>query len=155
MQDFVNWLKNINESVDTKRYGIELNFRSSAKEVLDAYAKITLGFVSAAMKNAGFHVKHVFEEEPYRIIVSNRNWDDGEWTSMVSWNPNQKCFFITKGFYNKDRKTISVQSTHKCNSENAADVVRDLKNVMNDLKSKPDRHVEKLKKVPLKRGPKK
>lgn len=159
MYDFVGWLQNelkqpLQESIDSTRYSIEVNYRSKIKEILDSYSKITLGFVSAALKKSNFHIKHVFEKEPYRILVSSRNWDDGEWVGMISWNPEHQCFIISKGFFNKDRKTVSVQSNNKCASQNAAEIVKDVINLMHDLKGQPDRHIEKLKKVPLKRGPK-
>src|SRR5882672_424810 len=105
MQSFVSWLKSlipVNEA-DT-RYSVEVNYRTKTDEVLKAAAKITLGYVSAALKKAEFHVKQVFEEEPFRIMVSARNWDDGEWVVIVSWNPQEHCYVISKGFYNKLQK---------------------------------------------------
>lgn len=155
MKTFISWLKNppqLNEA-DT-RYSVEVNYRTKTEEVLKTAAKITLGYASAGLKNADFHVKQVFEVEPYRIMVSARNWDDGEWVALVSWNQQHCCYFISKGFYNKDRKTVSVQSSERCEAENASEIVQKVKNIMHDLKGKPDRHVQKLKKVPLKRGPK-
>lgn len=150
MDSFKDWF----ESIDTHRYNIETNFRTKMSEALSAYAKITLGYVSAAMKKNGFHVKHVFETSPLRILVSSRNWDDGEWVGMVSWNAENKCFVVSKGFYNKDRRTVSVQSNQKCNGDSASEIVGELRNLMHGLRDKPDRHVLNLKKVPLKRGPK-
>lgn len=153
--DFLNWLtsqKNLMEA-DT-RYSVEVNFRTRTDEILHNSAKIVLGYASAALKKAEFHVKQVFEEEPLRIMVSARNWDDGEWVCMVSWNPHEKCYVVSKGFYNKDRKSVSVQQSHRSHATNAAEVANEVKNVMHNLKGKPDRHVERLKKVPLKRGPK-
>lgn len=146
----------LNEGASATRYSIEVNYRSKAKEVLQAYAKIALGYVSAALKQNGFHVKHVYDEEPLRIMVSSRNWDDGEWIGIVSFNPNHEggCFVISKGFYNKERKTASIQSSKKCSGDGAAEITKELRNMMHDLKDKPDRHREKLKAVPLKRGPK-
>jgi hypothetical protein len=154
MQTFIGWLKTgmLNEA-DT-RYSVEVNFRTRTPEILHNAAKIVLGYASAALKKAEFHVKQVFEEEPLRILVSTRNWDDGEWTCVVSWNPKECCYVISSGFYNKDRKTISVQKSHKLDAENAAQITDAVRNVMHSLKDVPDRHVEKLKKVPLKRGPK-
>jgi len=156
METFIEWLKRgpINEA-DT-RYSVEVNYRTRADEVLQNYAKICLGYASAALKKSDFHVRQVFEEQPLRILVSSRNWDDGEHVGVVSWNPKQKCYFISKGFWNKDRKSVSIPNgnTKKCESDNAAEIVKDVKNVMHSLKDVPDRHVEKLKAVPLKRGPK-
>lgn len=155
MRTFITWLKtqNIVSEADT-RYSVEVNYRTKTDEVLNHAAKITLGYASAALKKQDFHVKQIFEEEPYRIIVSTRNWDDGEWVSLVSWNPQKRKYIISKGFYNKDRKSVSVQTSKESDAENAAEITAEVRNLMHSLKGTPDRHVEKLKKVPLKRGPK-
>ena len=157
MDTFIQWLKNdevLEEGSDYTRYSIEASYRSNKDEILKAFAKICLGYVSAGMKNANYHVRQVFDQDPVRIMISTRNWDDGEWVAVVSWNPHKRCFIISKGFFNKNRKTVSVQSSKESSAENAADIVKELKNMMFDLKDKPDRHIEKLKKVPLKSGPK-
>lgn len=154
MQTFINWLKNDNIVEADTRYSVEVNFRTRTDEVLKHAAKITLGYASAALKKMDFHVKQVFEQDPLRIIVSSRKWDDGEWVGVVSWNPDHKCYVISKGFYNKDRKSISVQGSKHCDAENASEIVSQIKNLMHNLKDQPDRQVEKLKRVPLKRGPK-
>jgi hypothetical protein len=154
MQTFISWLKSINISESDSRYSVEVNFRTKTDEVLHQAAKITLGYASAALKKADMHVRQVFEEKPLRIMVSARNWDDGEWVVLVSWNPDNKHYVISKGFYNKDRKSVSVQQTKVSHAENAAEIANDVKNMMHSLKDTPDRHVQKLKKVPLKRGPK-
>lgn len=147
----------LTEGSTSTRYSVEVNFRSKTKEVLKAYAKIVLGYVSAAIKQNGYHVKHVYDEEPLRILVSSRNWDDGEWIGFVSFNPDHDggCFVVSKGFYNKDRKTVSKQSSKKCDGDSAAEITKELRNVMHSFKGQKDRHREKLKAVPLKRGPKK
>ena len=144
------------ESSTATRYSVEVNYRSNIKEVLESFAKIALGYVSAAMKQNGYHIKHVYEEKPIRILVSSRNWDDGEWVGIVTFNPEHDggSFVISKGFYNKDRKTTSIQSTHKCSGDSAADITKELRNLMHGFKDVPDRHQEKLKGVPMKRGPK-
>ncbi len=151
---FIRLIPNLTESADSTRYSVEINYRTTADEALEAYAKISLGYVSAGIKQHNFHVKHVYTEKPVRILVSSRNWDDGEWVVVVSWNPEHKCFICSKGFYNKDRRTVSVQSSEKCEHDNAAEITKHIYNLMHDLKGKPDRHQEKLKPVPLKRGPK-
>jgi len=155
MQTFINWLKNGTLIEADTRYSVEINFRTKTDEVLKHAAKITMGYASAALKKLDYHVKQVFEEEPFRILISARHWDDGEWVGVVSWNPKEKCYIISRGFYNKDRKSVSVQKSEKCDVENAAEIVKEVKNLMHSLKNEPDRHVEKLKKVPLKTGPKK
>jgi hypothetical protein len=155
METFIGWLKSQNQlSESDTRYSVEVNYRTRTEEVLHNAAKITLGYVSAGLKKADFHVRQVFEEQPLRILVCARNWDDGEWVAVVSWNPEHTCYVISRGFYNKDRKTVAVQSSHKSNAESAAQIASEVKNLMHSLKDQPDRHVLKLKKVPLKTGPK-
>lgn len=144
------------EATTASRYAVDVNFRSQIKEILEAYAKIALGFVSAGLKQNGYHVKHVFQESPLRILISTRNWDDGEWIGVVSFNPKHDggSFIISKGFFNKDRKTVSIQSSKKCNGDSAAEITKEVRNLMHGLKNEKDRHLEKLKPLPLKRGPK-
>lgn len=144
----------LTEAVETSRYSVEINYRTTGSEVLDGFAKICLGYVSAALKKYGYHTKHVFDEKPIRLLVSSRNWDDGEWTGVITWHQDHKCFVISKGFYNKDRRSVSIQSSKKCDGQSAADLTKELHNQMHHLKDQPDRHVSKLKPVPLKRGPK-
>lgn len=152
----LNLKENLLESSDNTRYSVEVNYRTKPDEVLESFAKIALGYISAGIKQHNFHVKHVFADKPLRILVSSRNWDDGEWSIVVSWNDEHRCFVISKGFYNKDRKTVSVQSSEKCKGENAADITKQVYNMLHDLKGKPDdtKRRLKLKPVPLKRGPK-
>lgn len=175
MKSFKSWLENKNvenfaelcknyfdstlkntliESVETSRYSVEVNYRTTTDEALEGFAKITLGYVSAALKKHGYHTKHVFTEKPLRLLVTARNWDNGEHTGLVTWNPAHKCFIVSQGFYNKDRKTVSITSSKKCSGDNAADISKELHNIIHSLKDKPNRHQEPLKPVPLKRGPK-
>jgi len=142
------------EAVETSRYAVEVNYRTTAKEASEGFAKIALGYVSAALKNAGFHTKHVFTEKPLRLMVSTRNFDDGEWVGIVAWNQEHNCFVISQGFYNRLRKTVSVQNTKKCTGDNASDVAKELTNMVHHLKNQPDRHQDKLKPVRLQPGPK-
>jgi hypothetical protein len=149
--------ENILEYASSTRYSVEVNFRTKPKEALNAFAKIALGYVSAAMKQRDFRIKAVFEQEPYRIIASSRNWDDGEWDGMVYFLPDYQggTFMLAKGFYDERAKTIRIQGSPKiCDGDSAAEITKELFNLMNSLKGKPDRHLEKLKSVPLKRGPK-
>jgi hypothetical protein len=155
MKTFENWIfKQLNESASNTRYSVEVNYRTSSKEAMEGFAKIALGYVSATLKGNDYHVKQVFDEEPLRIIVASRNFDDGEWVGIASWNPNQNCFIVSKGFYNKDRKTVSIQGSKQCSGKSASEIARELLNHMHSLKGQKDRHKEKLKPVPLKRGPK-
>lgn len=169
MQEFSHWLlKNtVKEDTNLKdwsnlyletnstasRYSVEVNFRSKTKEVLEAYAKIVLGYVSAAMKQNNYHVKHVYEQPPVRILISSRNWDDGEWVGIVLWNTEHSCFVIAKGFYNKEKRTVSIQSQQKC-GDSAAEITVELRNMMHQLKDVKDRYQEKLKPIKMKTGPK-
>lgn len=155
MKDFHGWLtdKSILSEADT-RYSVEVNYRTKTEEVLDHAAKIILGYASAALKKADFHVKQVFEESPNRILVSARNWDDGEWVSVASWNPHHNAYVLSKGFYNKDRKSVSIKDSKICDCGNASELVKEITNLMHQLKDEPDRHIQKLNPVPLKRGPK-
>lgn len=144
----------INESVETSRYSIEVNYRTTPKETLEGFAKLCLGYVSAALKKQGYHTKHVYDEKPLRLMVSTRNWDDGEWTGVITWHPEHNCFVASKGYYNKSRRSVNIQQSQKCSGESAAEIVKDMHNLMNHLKNQPNKHIEKLKPVPLKRGPK-
>lgn len=151
--NFNNWLQ-LREN--NSRYSVGVDYNTNIKDILSGFAKISLGYVSAGMKKAGYHVKIIFDKEPLRVMVSSRNWDDGEWVGMVSFNPNIEggCFILSKGFYNKDRKTVSVQKSEKCKVEKASEIVKELKNMMNILKNEKDNHQEKLNPVKLKTGPK-
>lgn len=142
------------EGTEASRYAVEVNYRTSMKDAEEGFAKICLGYISAAMKAAGYHIKMVFTEKPMRILVSTRNWDDGEWVGMVTYNHDLNVFVISKGFFNKERRTVSVQSSCKAKGDTAAGVSDEMRNVMHSLKNTPDKHQEKLKPVPLKRGPK-
>ena len=144
------------EYTTASRYSVDVNFRTKIKEVLEAYAKISLGYVSAALKQNGYHIKQVFEESPLRIMVSSRNWDDGEWAGMIHFHPDHDggTFVISKGFYNRDRNTVSIQSSVKAEGDSAADITKQVRNMMHNLRGQKDRHIEKLRPLPMKRGPK-
>jgi len=139
----------------TTRYSVEVNYRTNLKEVKEGFAKMVLGYVSAALKERGFHVKKYLGEHPYRLIVSARNWVDGEWVLVVSFYPKEDCFVLSKGFFNKDRDTVTVQSSERCKDDSAADIFRTVFNKMSKLKDEPDHHVGGLKGVKGKTGPKK
>lgn len=144
------------EGNTTSRYSVEINYRTDIEETLESFAKICLGYVSAALKQSGYHVKQVYDQKPIRIMISSRNWDDGEWTGVIHFHPEHEggSFIISKGFYNKDTKTVSIQSRKKCDGDSAAEIAKELRNMMHSLKNVKDRHMEKLKGAPLKRGPK-
>ena len=142
------------EASENSRYSVEVNYRTTGDEALEGYAKICLGYVSAALKNAGYHTKHIYTEKPLRLLVSSRNWDDGEWTGCITWHPEHKCFVLSKGTYNRDRNSISISKSEKCSGKSAAEISKEVINTMHQLKQEPDNHKEKLKPVALKRGPK-
>lgn len=153
---FQEWMKNRLDEGNT-RYSVEVNYRTKTKEVLEGFAKIALGYVSAALKKQGYHVRQIFDEKPVRIMVSSRNWDDGEWVVMISYSSKSDggCFIISNGFYNKERKTISIQRSERCKNDTPAEMTKDVINMMHKLRSMKDRHSEKLNPVKMKRGPKK
>lgn len=150
---FVVTANSLLESADATRYSIEVNYRTTADQVLSEFAKIALGYLSAGIKQHGFHVKHVYDEKPIRVIVSGRNWGDGEWAVVVSWHPHDKNFVISNGYYNKERKTVSVRESKRI-GENAAELTKHVYNMLEKLKDEPDRSRPKLKPIHLKRGPK-
>lgn len=144
------------DEATNSRYSVEVNYRTKTGEVLDAFAKIALGYVSASLKKNGYHVKQVFDEKPIRIIVSSRNWDEGEWVGMITYKSEGQggYFLMSNGFYNRDRKTVSVQRTQRCSDDNPAGMAKELVNMMYGLRNKKDRGREELKPVRLKSGPK-
>lgn len=158
MDTFIGWLRQHDTTLNeaSTRYSVEVNFRTKLKEVMESYARIALGYVSAALKQSDIHVKQVFDDGLIRILASSRNWDDGSWVVVVSWNPHHNCFVMTKGFFNKMNKQVSFKSGSevRCKTDNASEITTQIKSLLHQLKDQPDRHVEKLKRVPLKRGPK-
>jgi len=136
----------------TSRYSIEVNYRTTKQEILDGFAKLTLGYVSAAMKNCGYHTRVMFDEKPYRVVVSSRSWDDGEWVAILLYNASLDSFVIGSGHYNKDKKTVSIQHHRKCEGDSGSDLARELRNLMERLKKQPAR--TEIEPAALKRGPK-
>ena len=60
MITFKDWFKQIDPKFfaeDGTRYSIDTNFRTTVDDALESYAKISLGYVSAAMKKLNFHVR--------------------------------------------------------------------------------------------------
>jgi hypothetical protein len=158
--------KNFNEWIENKdpeliplqetstRYSVEVNYRTTFEEAIESYAKLCLSYVSAGMKNCEYHVKTIFNEKPFRVIVSTRNWDDGEWVGIVAFNHKEHCFIIADGHYNKDRKTVSIQSNKKCSGKSASEITKELRNHMEKLKKQKPRGSDTLEPAKLKRGPK-
>jgi hypothetical protein len=153
MKKFKEWIL-LSEQADVSRYSIEVNFKTKPDEVLEAYSKITLGYVSAAIKKMGYHTKHVYTEKPIRLLVSLNKWDDGEWIVIISWDKSKKCFALSTGFYNKMKQTVSIKETVRCTGEDASEIYKDLFNKLGDLKNEPSRKSTSLNPVNKKRGPK-
>lgn len=144
----------LDESVQSTRYAIHVDYRTTIEEAKFGFAKIALGYVSAALKNLGFHVKLVFSGTPLRIIASSRNWDDNEWVGMISYNSTLGVFVLSKGYYNKGKQTVTVmRSTNIDGSLNASNMAEKLKKTMDSLEDEPERKNKKLH-IDLKRGPK-
>ena len=142
----------LNESAN--RYSVEVNYRTTGSEVKNEFAKLVLGYVSAALKERNYYVKKYFAEHPYRIIISSHSWLDGGWTLVVSYFPSDDCFVVSKGLYNKDRDTVTIQSSERCVGHSAAEVFRTVFNMMHHIKDQPPHHTGGLKGVKGKTGPK-
>jgi hypothetical protein len=142
---------------DSSHYSVEVNYRTTKKEILESYAKLVLGYVSAAMKKHGYHCKHIFTDKPMRILVATRNWDDGEWVAVLCYNPHHCGFVLSSGYWNKDRRTVTIHdpATKKLDEDDAAKLTTKLVNYLHELKYKDPRKVGSLKPAPMKRGPKK
>jgi len=157
---FNEWLEHrdlgteLTESLQSNRYSIEVNYRTKIEEVVDNFAKLALGYISAGMKNCGYHCKTMFIDQPFRVMVSTRNWDDGEWVGLAIFSHKEGQFIIAKGSYNKDVKTVTIQSSKKSTGVSAAEIVRELRNLMEELKRTPPRGSNTLNPAELKRGPK-
>ena len=67
----------------------------------------------------------------------------------------QKNVYFILWILQQRKKKCFDSKSEDCAYDNAAEIVRLLKNKMHELKDKPDRHTVKLKKVPFKTGPKK
>lgn len=143
----------ITESQQSHRYSVEVNYRTTMKEVEEGFAKLVLGYVSAALKNANYHVKMVFQEKPYRIIVSTNNWQEGEWVYVASYNDEKNCFIVSKGFFNKRIGTVTVQQSKSCEANSAAELYKDLMNHMAAIKDDKPHHMD-LKGAKMQTGPK-
>jgi hypothetical protein len=144
----------LNEKVEASRYAVEVDFKTTADEANFGFAKIALGYVSSCLKKMGYHVKLVFTEKPLRVIVSSRNWDDGEWVGIISYNSQYNTFVLSKGNFNKSDKTVSLKSsTYMQKPFSGNNLSEKLKSMMDDLKK--EKNIKKPEIViNLKRGPK-
>lgn len=144
----------LNEKVESSRYAVEVDFRTTLDEANFGFAKIALGYVSSCLKKMGYHIKLVFSEKPLRVIVSSRNWDDGEWVGMISYNSQLNMFVLSKGHFNKSDKTVSIQHSEKIDKPHSAQHMSEkLKNMMDSLKKEPPKKQTPIT-INLKRGPK-
>ena len=83
----------LDESVEATRYSVEVNYRTTPDEALDAFAKIALGYVS------GYQATQLSRQACLHRQATKgsgfiRNWDDGEWVVIVSWNHEHRCFVV-------------------------------------------------------------
>jgi hypothetical protein len=129
-------------SESANRYSVEVNYRTTLDEVEDGFVQLVLGFISAAMKRSNYHAKMVTDEKPYRVVISARKWQEGEWVNIVSWNSEHKCFVISEGFYNKPTKNVIVQKNIACSGKSAADVFKEVWNAMHHVKDRSPHHQE-------------
>jgi hypothetical protein len=144
----------LNEKVEASRYAVEVDFRTTQDEANFGFAKIALGYVSSTLKKMGYHVKLVFSEKPLRVIVSSRNWDDGEWVGMISYNSQHNVFVLSKGNFNKSDRTVTLQKSTAIEKPfSGKNMSEKLKSLMDDLKK--EKPVKKMEiNIKLKRGPK-
>jgi hypothetical protein len=122
---------------DSNRYSININYRTALPEVLEGYAKLTLGYVSAALKSAGFHIKQVFDEKPQRIIIATRHFDDGEWAGILSYHAGTGKFVISKGLYNRGNKSVAVHGTKAITGTSASEIAKEVVPFMRNLEKEP------------------
>lgn len=146
--------KIMTEAHQTSRYSIEVNYRTNIEEVMNECARLQISYISAGMKAVGYHTKLMLTDKPFRVMISTRNWDDGEWVGICCFNHSDSCYVLAQGHYNKDRKTVSIQKSSKCMEKSAAEVVKKMRNLMEQLKKESPRDSNSLKPVNLKRGPK-
>lgn len=139
------------------RYSVEVNFRTNLAEITDHFVKLCLGYIMAALKKHDYHVKHVFTTKPYRILISTKQWDDGEWVGIVCYNESHKCFMFVPGVYSKSRQTASFDNGNgkKCIGTSASEITKEILSEMEELKKKPLRDGERLNPIHRKRGPQK
>jgi len=144
----------LNEKVESSRYAVEVDFTTTLDQASHGFAKIALGYVSSCLKKLGYHCRLVFSEKPLRIIVSSRNWDDGEWVGMITYNEGLGMFVLSKGYYNKLDKTVDIQSKKQLDKPySGQNMAEKLKSMMMDLKKESPRPPQQLL-INLKRGPK-
>ncbi len=138
----------ISEGSQNVRYSVEINYDTSNKDVKSGFAKICLGYISAALKKMEFHTKIILSHKPFRVIVSSRNWDDGEWVGMITYNDDLDCFVVSRGHYNKMNKTVVVEKSIKMPSDySAKDVSKYVYQMMKDLKGVKNKHFPEYRKV--------
>jgi len=126
----------------SSRYSVQIDFQTTAEKAHDDFAKLVLGFLSAALKAKNFQVKKVFEKEPIRIVVSSRNFQEGEIIAVVSHHNDDSCFVYTKCYYNKDRETATKISSEKIPGDNSASsIFKFVYAKMNSIKDEKPHHI--------------
>ncbi len=129
-------------SESTNRYSVEVNYRTTMDEVEDGFAQLVIGYVSAAMKKANYHTKMMFDEKPYRLIISARKWQEGEWVQVLSWSQKHHSFMISKGFYHKATSNVMIQSSKSCDGISASEIYKELMRSMDGIKDEKPHHNE-------------
>ena len=138
----------------TTRYSVEMNYRTSMPEMVDGYAKLLLGYLSAALKSHGYHIKMVLDSKPMRITISTKNWDDGERSVVVSFQESLHKFIISKGFYNKGSRTVALEPGHKTlQGTSAAELMKEIIPFIHSTEKEPVRPPQ-LRPIKMKTGPK-
>lgn len=138
----------------TTRYSIDMNYRTSIPEIIDGYAKLLLGYLSAALKSQNYHIKLVLDAKPMRITISTRNWDDGERAAVISFHEPSKKFIFSKGFYNKTSRTVALDQSHKTlQGTSAAELMKEIIPLIHQTE-KEEPQPPKLNPIRHKTGPK-
>lgn len=145
----------LTETSQHGRYSVEVNYRTSLEEVIENFAKITLGYVSSAMKRSGYHCKNILDKKPFRILIGSRAWDDGEWVAVLVFYSKKNQFYICEGTFNKGKKTVSVHKNHAIDLTRAADLTKEIKTVLDKLENLEPIRLPDLKPLPRSAGRKK
>jgi hypothetical protein len=153
MLSWKNYKSIVSEAVQNVRYSVEVNYDTSQEDAVSGFTKICLGYISAALKKMEFHTKIILTQKPFRVIVASRNWDDGEWVGMISYNDELDCFVVSRGYYNKMNKTVRVEKTVQMPLEySAKDISKYVFQMMKDLKGVKDKHSPEHRKVHLRKN---
>lgn len=153
----------LNEDRQVSRYSIEVNYRTTAKEVKKSFAILVLGYVMASMKRNNFFVKHVYETDVPRIIVTEKGWEDGRFVVSLYFCLVSNKFIFAEGIYRKRlyQKNASYQpekvteiKTEPTNHTSASALSEEMLNRLHRIKGQ---NLDKIPLNPIKRktGPQK